>query len=442
MAARSVSGRLIATVGLLAFGAIWAVLVERTLAPGDDALRILLHTLFAAAAAAALWWITRPRKDADDWGRGRTATFLAETQALAHVGCWTWEIGTDRVEWSDALYGIYGLEPGEPIDYGRFLSAVHPDDRLDVHELITRAVESGEPYAYEKRIVRPDGTVRDIHGKGRVERGEDGRPVRLYGVCQDVTEREVARRALMRKEELRHAARVEAIGRLAAGAAHDFNNLLTTIRGYTDLTLRAEDLSATHRVALEEVMNASDRASQLTRQLLALGREAEAEPRRVDLNSIVRGMEPMIAPHYGEGIQLELRLEPELWPVQADPLQLEQVILNLAVNATDAMPEGGALEIRTANEPADSTGSREPGVRLEVSDTGTGIPEEVRPHLFEPFYTTQGGRGTGLGLATVYAIVLRNRGTVDFTTDAEKGTTFVVRIPRHLSALEDDPDGA
>jgi signal transduction histidine kinase len=194
-------------------------------------------------------------------------------------------------------------------------------------------------------------------------------------------------------------------------------------------------------VALEEVLNASDRASQLTRQLLALGREAEAELRRVDLNAIVRGMEPMIAPHCGEGILLELRLEPELWPVRADPLQLEQVILNLAVNATDAMPQGGELEIRTANEPGDAGGSREPRVRLEVSDTGTGIPEEVRPHLFEPFYTSKGGRGTGLGLATVYAIVLRNRGTVDFTTDEEKGTTFVVRLPRHLSALEDGPDG-
>ena len=264
-------------------------------------------------------------------------------------------------------------------------------------------------------------------------------PVELAGrqaglaVVRDVT----ANRRMA--EQLRHAAQMEAVGRLAGGVAHDFNNLLTAISGYADLLLRRAPPEPITRYGTE-IKRAADAAAGLTRQLLAFSRKQVLQPRVVDLNAVMRDAERMLRRLIGEDIELTTRYAEGPAPVRADPVQLEQVILNLAVNARDAMPEGGRLSIRT--ETGDVAPGRDhrlagPYVSLVVSDNGIGMEDEVRRHIFEPFFTTKPvGHGTGLGLATVYGIVTQSGGSVAVDSAPGAGTTFTVLFPRSLDQVD------
>jgi PAS domain S-box-containing protein len=258
-------------------------------------------------------------------------------------------------------------------------------------------------------------------------------PVELAGrhaglaVLRDVT---TTRRMA---DQLRHAAQMEAVGRLAGGIAHDFNNLLTAITGYADLLLRREPPEPLNRYGVE-IRRAADTAAGLTRQLLSFSRKQVLQPRVVDLNDVVRDAEGMLRRVIGEDIELHTVYGPGPVLLRADPGQLEQVILNLAVNARDAMPEGGRLAIRTGTEeipPGRDDIPPGPYVSLVVSDSGSGMTEDVREHIFEPFFTTKApGHGTGLGLATVYAVVTRSGGSVSVESAAGTGTTFSILLPR------------
>jgi signal transduction histidine kinase len=239
---------------------------------------------------------------------------------------------------------------------------------------------------------------------------------------RDRTARFSAEQALEEKsEELRQAQKMEAIGRLAGGVAHDFNNLLLVIDGYSEF-LASSLTDAKQRHFAEEIRSAGQRAAALTHQLLAFSRRQVLQPQVLDLNEAVRGMDAMLRRLIGAGVRVELDLDPALRPIEADPSQVSQVLLNLAVNARDAMAGAGRLEISTRNDGAD--------VVLDVADTGVGMDEETRRRIFEPFFTTKEvGQGTGLGLSTVYGIVTQSGGSVDVRSAPGRGASFVVRFP-------------
>src|SRR6266511_3732381 len=312
-----------------------------------------------------------------------------------------------------------------------FERLVHPEDLPLALELLGRVVR-GE--------LRPASQFRVRTAKGDFRVGEfsatpqlhEGRLVGILGIGRDVTER------VQLEQQLRQAQKMEAVGRLAGGIAHDFNNILTAITGYSDLLL--EDLAASdpRREDVQEVRKAADRAAGLTRQLLAFSRQQVLQPQVLDLNALVSELEKMLRRLLGEDVELAARLDPALGRVKADPGQLEQVVMNLAVNSRDAMPSGGKLTIETANVVLDEAFARDhypgrPGlyVLLAVSDTGVGMSDETQAHLFEPFFTTkEKGKGTGLGLATVYGIVKQSGGFIWVYSEVGHGTAFKIYLPR------------
>ncbi len=280
----------------------------------------------------------------------------------------------------------------------------------------------------EFRIIRPDSTARDVEYSATA----DLLPGRHLLILRDVSERKRL------GEQLRQAQKMEALGRLAGGIAHDFNNLLTAIISYSELLLETLGEVEPARRHAEEILRAADRAAALTRQLLAYSRQQVLAPQVLNLNTVVSGLERLLRRLIGEDIELSTALAAGLRRVKIDPGQIEQVLMNLAVNARDAMPTGGKLSISTANVELDEAYAWnhvdvQPGayVRLSVSDTGTGMSEEVRARVFEPFFTTKDvGRGTGLGLATVHGIIKQSEGHIEVESAPGQGTAFHVYIPQ------------
>jgi len=290
----------------------------------------------------------------------------------------------------------------------------------------------GENLRSVEMVVVPNGAEpRRILASARSIVDTEGRRLGAVAALHDVTEQ----RSL--EAQFRQAQKMEAVGRLAGGVAHDFNNLLSVILGYTEITLAAGDVSQRVRENLEEVHEAGQRAAELTRQLLAFSRKQIIEPRVLDLGVLVRDMEKMLRRVIGEDITLSTALAADLGSVRADPGQIEQIVMNLVVNARDAMPRGGSLTLETADRVLDAAFARNnPGARpgsfvlLAVTDNGTGIPPELQAKVFEPFFTTKGeGKGTGLGLATVYGIVKQNGGYIQIESAPGRGTSVRVFLP-------------
>jgi PAS domain S-box-containing protein len=325
---------------------------------------------------------------------------------------------------------ILGYPLARWLEPGFWGSILHPDDRELVTLEFSTAPTAGERHELEYRLQAFDGRTVRVRDSVRVVLSEEGgQAVRLRGVITDVTEHRELEARLLQSQKM------EAVGQLAGGIAHDFNNLLTVIAGYADRLLdRAGD--ATTRLEVRQIREAAERATSLIGQLLAFSRRAPQHVELVDLEALVHDLETLIGRLIGEHIAITVRTAPGLGPVRADRRQLEQVVINLAVNARDAMPDGGEIRIETAAAEVDDETARERGVApgqyamLIVSDTGTGMSEETRARVFEPFFTTKPqGKGTGLGLATAYGIVQAAGGYITIESELGRGTDVAVHLP-------------
>lgn len=384
-----------------------------------------------------------PRKLAEEKIR-ESQEQMAEAQRLARVGSWNWAFPGSDLAWSDEHYRIFGLQPGE-IDPGYedvVEKYVHKDDQELVRGRVANSLVTLEPFEFHYRVVHPNGEVHTLHSIGNVVGDESGHPLRMYGTTQDVTEMVLA------EEQLRQSQKMEAVGLLAGGIAHDFNNLLTAINGYSELTLRKLKEGDPLRANLEVIQDAGERAAALTHQLLAFSRKQVLNPRVHNLNSVITNIEKMLRRIIRESIEIQIVLDPELGNIKADPGQIEQVIMNLAVNARDAMPHGGRLTIETKNVLLDDDYASHhieiapgPFVQMTVTDTGEGMDEQTRQRIFEPFFTTkEAGKGTGLGLSTVHGIVKQSGGHILVQSEVGRGTSFTIYLPSVDEILE-KPNG-
>lgn len=352
------------------------------------------------------------------------------------------DVPDQRVEYvSPAFTDIWGIPVDEVYESpSEWINAVHPEDRSGVERAVAMN-DAGDSTITSFRLVQPDGDVRWVRARVFPIADEAGRVTRIVGLAEDVTEQRATEEALARSQ------RMEAVGRLAGGVAHDFNNLLTVI--LAEAQLMENDLPADSATAesLRQILDAANRAAVLTGQLVAFSRRQLIKPSAFRLNELVADMDAMLQRIIGEDVRLVTDLGPDAGHVEADRGQVEQVVVNLIINARDAMPDGGELSLATTNEYLDEEYAKTheevtPGeyVKLTVSDTGTGMTRDVAARAFDPFFTTKPpGQGSGLGLSTSYGIVKQSRGHIAVYSEPGIGTTVAMYLPRvHPSGDADD----
>jgi two-component system cell cycle sensor histidine kinase/response regulator CckA len=391
--------------------------------------------------------------EARDAALQQSAAQLREAMQATKMCSWHLDVASGSMRWQGdegRLFGPDSAPKGASLD--AFIEVVHPADRPELERAIQRAAEAWAKVELDLRVVGPGERVRWLALQGRAaENGSapdsgiahKGPATRLVGLIQDVTDRHHL------EEQLLQSQKMEAIGRLAGGIAHDFNNLLTVILGYASLALDAIPADSGAREDMREIENAGVQAATLTAQLLAYARRQIIAPRLVDLNTMVNNLRPMLTRLLGEHITVGIQPGAKLWPVKVDPGQFEQVVLNLSVNARDAMPTGGSLTFETSNTSylggeAHLAGLA-PGdyVVLVARDTGQGIDQETRARLFEPFFTTKPqGEGTGLGLAMCYGIVTQAGGLITVDSAPGEGATFSIYLPSAANAPSEVPESS
>jgi PAS domain S-box-containing protein len=522
--------------------------------------------------------LRRTQIDLDQRVQERTAALadanihLTEAQRLADLGSWRWDILANTISWSEQLFKIYGLQPDEfKGTLQEFVGFIHPDDREQVRASIGAALNAGKEFSHEERIIRPDGSIRYLHSVGEVVRDEKGNAIRMLGICQDVTERKQAERALQdseqnyrlllrgardyaiymldmqgrvrswnvgaerlkgytadeiigrhfrvflpeavrggemaddalvtaaregqfdtetwlvrkdgsrfyasvvmdairndageligfaklvrdittqheaqlaledAREQVSQAQKMEALGQLTGGIAHDFNNLLMIVSGYAQI-LQSRLSEQKDVQAVEAIRAAANRGERLTRQLLAFSRRQQLTPVVVDLRQRVDAVRDMLAPSLRGNIKLICDIEDKIWPVEVDLGELELALVNIAVNARDAMPDGGTITLSARNvvlKPGSAAGPLEGEfVALAIIDTGSGMPPDVLAHVFEPFFSTKPvGKGTGLGLSQVHGFANQSGGAVTLDSEPGRGTVVTIYLPRCINATAAD----
>jgi PAS domain S-box-containing protein len=432
--------------------AVSAVAVGHTVQGGGPFVSATaVRTLFEVACYLAVVAVTGlVLAAAVRWERHEATKALAQSEdrlrrALdaARMGTWFWSIEDNSLTCDENLRQLYGLSPGDRVStHQDLLVHVHPEDRALVGEAVRRALKEGDNLDYEFRVLPPDGQMRWIADQGEVRRNEQGRPTYVTGVSTDVTERRLA------EERLSQAQRMESVGRLAGGVAHEANNQMSVVMGAADFILQRSDVPEAVRDDAEFIRRAAERTAAVTAQLLAFSRRQILKPQVLNLNDVLTGWETVLRRVMGADGGVTLRLAPETGLVRADPGQLEQVVLNLALNARDAMPSGGSITVETFNVELVGAQARleptavPPGqyVVLAVSDTGQGMDPETMSHIFEPFFTTKAvGQGTGLGLAMVYGIVKQSGGYIWAYSEPGQGSTFKIYLPRLQETASPQP---
>jgi len=361
----------------------------------------------------------------------------------ARMGIWRWHLPTNTQRVDGSMARLLGLGDGEVVEsYEQFREHIHTDDHERVDAAFLQTARDGGDMHVEFRVVWPDGTLRWLSDHGEVVRDAAGTPEYLTGAAVDVTERKLA------EERLIQAQRMDAVGHLAGGVAHEINNMMQVILGFSSLIL--DRLGNDSRaVELRQIHRAASRAAEITSQLLAFSRRQQLRPQVLDLNELIRGTEHMLHRVLGEDKLFVLDLATDLGQVRADRGQLEQVLLNLTLNARDAMPTGGTFTITTGNvtlpirEAAAAPEEELPSgsyVRVTVTDTGHGMDAATRARIFEPFFTTKPvGQGSGLGLATVFGIVRQSGGMVRLRSSPGEGATFSIYLPQVPSEARRTP---
>ena len=399
------------------------------------------------------------RKEIEDTLR-RNEARLRLTLEAGRMGAWEWDLGSNTVLLDATLRQILGVAPGSrPVPTSSFFQLVHPDDLPAFDLAIKECHATGKLLSHEARVVRSDGQTRWVAVRGMVSVNERRLPIHCAGILYDITDQKlreeelearVAERTQALQDEIRQreraqstlvqAQRMDALGQLTGGIAHDSNNLLTVITGNLEMV---EDELGDHPVMkyVREAQEAAQMGARLNQRLLTFSRRRKLKAQVVNLNDQVLALSEMLRRTLGETIDLTTVLAHDLWPTRVDPSEVENAILNLAINARDAMPRGGDLKVETMNvmiddDVAEMEKGLVPGdyVRLSVSDTGAGMPPEVLRRVFEPFFTTKGpGKGTGLGLSTLYGFVKQSNGHVGIYSEVGRGTTVNVYLPRIAS---------
>ncbi|MGE4123822.1 MAG: PAS domain-containing protein [Pusillimonas sp.] len=357
---------------------------------------------------------------------------LRMAQRLLGLGFWSLNLETRAIVWSDNIYEIYGVNRNE---FGHcpeaYFACVHPDDRSAFQTAFEAFLTHPTPtFDIRHRILRPDGRVIHIRGVAELSLTPAGRV--LNGVIQDTTEQHDV------TERLHQAHKMEAVGQLTGGIAHDFNNLLTVIMGNAELLKESLEDQPSLRIFAEMSSKAAERGAELTSRLLAFARRQPLEPDVLETNKLVAGIEALLRRALTEDVEIELVRGGGVWPIEVDAGQLESAILNLAINARDAMPDGGKLTVETANAHLDDNYAGQHHdvtagqyVMISVSDTGSGMPADVANRAFDPFYTTKPvGKGSGLGLSMVYGFVKQSGGHIKIYSEPGEGTTIRLYFPR------------
>jgi PAS domain S-box-containing protein len=383
---------------------------------------------------------------------------------LVKLGRYAWNPQTNELQWDDTLRAMWGLAAGAPVDYEVWRAGVHPDDLARVEAAIQRCADPRSDGVFDieyRAIGKTDGVERWIATRGRTTFENDA-PVSFFGVALEITDRKRIERRLERRveertreleetnqqlgsqiekreiaeAEVQQLQRLDAIGQITSGVAHDFNNLLSVVLTNARLLSRTVQ-RPDEQEGIELIRTAADRGAKLIAKLLAFSRKQQLEPYDVDLNSKIAGMGDLLGATLGGTVRLKTIFAPDLWPASVDPNQIEMIVLNIAINARDAMQPGGTLTIETFNTVIESESFRpeepSPGdyVVLAVKDTGTGIPDDVLLHVFEPFFTTkEPGKGSGLGLAQVFGFAKQSGGGVRIETRLGQGTAVKVFLPR------------
>ncbi|MEE4364721.1 MAG: response regulator [Desulfotignum sp.] len=367
---------------------------------------------------------------------------LVAAQRLAKMGDFRWDLETGELTWSDALFDLLGYQKSENFDYERVNAQVHhPDDLEQITNWLEAEIASGTDTLTpnEYRLMRRDGTVIHVHTIGEIYRRSGKKPI-IFATVQDITD---AIQADAEKEKLKaqlfQAQKMESVGRLAGGIAHDYNNMLSVILMYAEMALDRVHQDDDLHTYITAILKAARRSTDITRQLLIFARKQTVTPRVLDLNATITDVLKLLHRIIGEDIALSFEPGTDVWPVRIDPSQVDQVLVNLLVNARDAITGTGKITIQTANETFDAAYcAGHPGfspgdyAELSVRDDGSGMDKDTVDQIFEPFFTTKDeSKGTGLGLATVYGIVKQNKGFISVHSEPGKGTSFTIFLPRH-----------